>query len=132
MSTRSNLRPQSVITDGAMANTDVITSDITILQSLTIGSYTYSWSGSSPIGAISVEVSNDYKVDAAGNVLNAGTWTAIYFTLNGSSVVNAAPVSGNTGTGVIEWSTGCYAIRTLYTNTSGTGTMQAVIAGKVA
>ncbi len=129
MSTRSTLRPMSVITNGDMSGN--ITSQVTILQSLTIGTYAYSWAGTSPVGAISVEISNDYKADGA-NVINAGTWTAIYFTLNGSSVVAAAPVSGNTGNGVIEWSTGAYAIRTKYAFTSGTGTLQSVINGKVA
>lgn len=129
MSTRSNLRPQSVITNGNMASAS-ITSLITILQSLTIGSYSYSWSGTTPIGTIQVLISNDYKADGA-NVINAGTWVPIYFTLNGSSVVNSAPVSGNTGVGFIEWSTGAYAIKTVYTKTSGVGTIQSVINGKV-
>lgn len=131
MSTRSNLKPHQVITDGNMASAS-ITSQVTVLQTLTIGSYSYSWSGSTPVGTIAIQASNDYKLDAAGNVLNAGTWTTLYFTLDGSSVVNSAPVSGNTGTGLIEFSTGAYAIRTVYTKGSGTGTLQAFIAGKVA
>lgn len=129
MSTRSNLRPQPVIVDGDMSGD--ITSDPTILQSLTVGAYSYSWSGTSPVGNISVEISNDYALNPDGTVKNAGTWTQIYFTLNGSSVVNEAPVSGNTGTGIIEWSTGAYAIRTKYSRDSGTGTLQSVINGKV-
>ncbi len=129
MSTRSNLKPHSVITNGNMAGS--LTSEPTVLQTLTVGAYTYSWSGTTPVGAISIEASNDYSLDAAGNVKNAGTWTALYFTLDGSTVVNSAPVTGNTGTGLIEFSTGAYAIRTKYTRTSGIGTLQAVIAGKV-
>jgi len=109
-----------------------ITSSVTILQKISIGTYTYSWNGTFPIGNISVEISNDYALDAAGNVINPGTWTPIYFTLDGSTVVNVAPVSGNTGTGVIEWSTGAYAIRTKYAVTGGVGTLQAVINCKVA
>jgi hypothetical protein len=131
VSTRSNIRPQSVILNGDMSLAS-LTSAVTILQSLTLGSYTYSWSGATPVGTISVEVSNDYSVDATGAVKNAGTWTAVYFTLNGATVVNSAPVSGNTGNGIIEWSTGAYAIRTKYTKGSGTGTLQAVVNGKVA
>lgn len=130
MSTRSNLRPQSVITNGNMALASV-TSAVTILQSLTVGSYTYSWSGSTPIGTVAVQISNDYSLNQDGTVNNSGTWTTIFFTLNGSSVVSSAPVTGNTGVGVIEWSTGAYAIRTVYTKTSGTGTIQAVVNGKV-
>lgn len=130
MSTRSNLRPAPVIENGDMSGS--ITSAPTILQSLTVGTYAYSWAGSSPVGGISVEISNDYKLSADGiTVANSGTWTAVYFTLNGSTVVNSAPLSGNTGNGVIEWSTGAYAIRTVYTRVSGTGTLQSVICGKV-
>lgn len=130
MSTRPHIAPYSVIKNGDMS-ADIV-SAVTILQKISIGTYTYSWSGAAPVGDISVEISNDYAVDAAGNVLNPGTWTAIYFTLDGSTVVNSAPVAGNTGTGVIEWSTGAYAIRTKYVVTGGTGALQAVINCKVA
>lgn len=130
MSTRSNLRPNPVIVDGDMSGS--ITSEPTILQSLTVGSYTYSWSGTTPVGEISIQASNDYALNQDGTVRNAGTWVTLYFTLDGSTVVDAAPVSGNTGTGIIEFSTGAYAIRTVYTRDSGIGTLQSVISGKVA
>ncbi len=139
MSTRSNLRPQPVIgtvngtSSGVVGDmSGSITSVPTILQSLTNGLYTYSWAGTAPVGAISIQISNDYSLAPTGKEANAGTWTTIFFTLNGSSVVSSAPVSGNTGTGAIEWSTGAYAIRTVYTFGSGVGTLQAVISGKVA
>lgn len=137
MSTRSNIRPQPVIGTGSLPfvsgdmSAATITSNPTILQSLTVGSYAYSWAGTSPVGNISVQISNDYSLNPDGTVKNAGTWTTIFFTLNGSSIVNAAPISGNTGNGVIEWSTGTYAIRTLYTKTSGVGTLQVIVNGKV-
>lgn len=131
MASRPIIKQYHSITDGDMSGS--ITSDVTVLPLITVGSYTYSWSGTTPVGDISVEVSNDYSQGGIdGTPANAGTWTAIYFTLNGSSVVNAAPVSGNTGTGIIEWSTGAYAIRTKYTRASGTGTLQAILNGKVA
>lgn len=137
MSTRSNIRPQAVIGVGSTplvsgAMTGNIISNPTILQSVTIGTYTYSWSGSSPVGTVSVQISNDYQVSSDGRtVTNAGTWDTVFFTLDGSSVVNSAPVTGSSGSGVIEWSTGAYAIRTIYTFTSGTGTLQAIVNGKV-
>lgn len=120
-----------VIDDGDMSGS--ITSQVTVLQQKTIGTYTYSWAGTSPVGTISVEISNDYEpgiMDSAP--VNAGTWTAIYFTLNGSTVASSAPVAGNTGTGVVEFSTGAYAIRTKFTFGSGIGTLQSVIMCKVA
>jgi hypothetical protein len=130
MSYRPLIKQHPVITNGDMSGS--LTSEVTILSQITVGSYSYSWTGSTPVGEISIEVSNDYREDAQGNVAVAGTWTALYFTLNGSSVVNSAPVAGNTGTGFIEWNTGAYAIRTIYTRASGSGTLQAVINGKVA
>lgn len=129
MSTRSNLRPQPVIVNGNMSGS--ITSAPTILQSLTVGVYTYSWAGTTPIGTVSVEISNDYSLHQDGTVNNPGTWIQIFFTLNGSTVVNAAPLTGNSGEGAIEFTSGAYAIRTKYNRTSGTGTLQAVINGKV-
>lgn len=145
MSTRTNLRPHPVIgtlqTVGGLIDSGVsgdmsassITSLVTILQTLTVGSYTFSWSGSSPSGTIQVLISNDYALDSSGkNVINAGTWTPMYFTVNGSTTTSSLTVSGNTGTGVVEWSTGCNALKTVYTKVSGTGTLSAVINGKVA
>lgn len=128
MSARSNLRPQPVIVDGNMAGN--LTSDPTILQSLTVGSYSYSWSGSSPDGAISLQASNDYALNPDGTVKNVGTWTTLELTYNGS-VVTSIPLTGNAGQGLIDWTTGAYAIRTVYTRTSGTGILQCIFNGKV-
>lgn len=111
-----------------------ITSIVSVLPQVTVGSYSYSWTGTSPVGTIAVEVSNDYRPGGINGVAaNAGTWTALYFNVNGSSTpTNSMSVSGNSGTGFLEWNTGAYAIRTKYTRTSGTGTLTAIINGKVA
>jgi len=145
MSTRTNLKPHPVIgtlqTNYGLIDSGVsgdmsqatITSQITLLQTLTVGSYAYSWSGTSPSGTIQVLISNDYALSSDGKtVINAGTWTAMYFTINGTTAANTLTVSGNTGTGIVEWSTGCNALKTVYTKVSGTGTLSAVINGKVA
>jgi hypothetical protein len=129
MADRPKLSQQPVIVDGDMSG-DIV-SKPTILNQLTVGTYTYSWSGTSPVGSVSVQISNDYSLNANGTVLNPGTWVTVYFTLNGSSVVNSAPISGNSGEGAIEWTTGANAIRTIYTFASGVGTLQAVFNGKV-
>ncbi len=129
MSTRSNLRPQLVVTNGDMSAAS-ITSNPTILQSLTTGSYSFSWSGAAPIGTVSVEVSDDYSLNPDGTVKNSGNWITVPLLYNGS-VVQSVPVTGNTGAGFIDWSSGAYAIRTVYTKTSGTGTLQATFNGKV-
>jgi hypothetical protein len=123
MSSRPIIKPYSVITDGDMSGN--ITSDVTIIQNLSMISYDISWSGTSPVGALSVQVSNTYSIDPGGAVKNAGNWTTL--TLSAS-----ANVSGNTGNGAIDIdATGFYAIRLVYTRTSGSGTMQAVLNAKV-
>lgn len=130
MSSRPFIRPYNVISNGDMSGN--VISSVTIMQMVTVGTYAYSWAGTSPVGSLSVEISNDYEIDPAGLVKNPGNWQAIYFSLNGGASVNAAPVSGNTGVGVIEFTSGAYAIRTIYTRASGSGLLQAVINCKVA
>lgn len=123
MASRPLIAPHSVITDGDMAS-DII-SEVTIITNSTLVCYAVSWAGTSPLGECQVQVSNDYKVNAAGTVQNAGTWTTL--TLSAT-----ATVSGNTGTGVIELaSLASYAIRLRYARTSGSGTLQAVLTAKV-
>jgi len=123
MSSRPQFSPQPVIVNGNMAGS--ITSAVTIIQKLSEISYSYSWSGSSPSGTVSVQVSNDYSQNADGSVRNAGTWDTVPLSA-------ATNVSGNTGTGFIDL-VGCaaYAMRTVYTPISGTGTLQAVVNAKV-
>lgn len=88
-------------------------------------SYALSWAGTSPVGAASVQVSNDYSVNTAGIVVNAGTWTTL--TLSAPTTI-----SGNTGNGFIDVdATAAYAMRLIYTATSGTGTLQVVANAKV-
>lgn len=109
-----------------------ITSTVSIIQNLSMLSYALSWAGTAPIGVVTVQVSNDYTQNGAGVVQNAGTWTTLQFSYNGS-VVSSIPVTGNTGTGFIDIDAlAAYAMRLVYTKTSGTGTLQAVINGKVA
>jgi hypothetical protein len=129
MSSRPLIAPFKVITNGDMSAN--ITSKVSIISNISMLSYAYSWAGSSPVGTITVEVSNDYTVNGAGTVSNAGTWTALTF-VSAGSVVSSLAVSGNTGTGFIDIDAiSAYAIRTKYNFTSGTGTLQATVAGKV-
>lgn len=109
-----------------------ITSAPTILQGLSIVAYSFSWTGTTPVGTMSVQVSNDYAVNPVGVVVNAGTWTTVPIMLSNGSISTSAPVTGNTGTGFFDVSlTGAYASRVVYTFTSGTGTLAATICGKV-
>lgn len=133
MSSRPSAGPTKVINNGNMA-TATLTSDVTLLPHLSMLSYGYSWTGTTPVGAVSVEVSNDYKVGPNGAALNAATatWNTLTFLYNGA-LVTSIPVTGNAGNGQIDiFQTGAYAIRTKYTKTSGTGTIQATVNCKVA
>jgi hypothetical protein len=102
-----------------------------IILRLPMISYAFSWAGTSPVGTVSVQVSNDYSENAVGGVQNAGTWNTIPLVYSGSSVT-AIPLSGNTGNGFVDIdSLAGYAIRPIYTFTSGTGSLQAILEAKV-
>ena len=129
MSSRPLLQPQPVIGSNSGVSGDMsqasITSLVTIISNISMMSYSYSWSGTSPVGTIDVQVSNDYTQNAAGAVLNAGTWNSL-------PLSTAPTVSGNTGSGLIDIDQlGSFAIRTVYTKGSGTGTLTAIFKGKV-
>lgn len=129
MSTRSNLRPQPVIVNGSMAGN--LISAPTVLQSLSGCSYSASWVGTAPVGTLSVQVSNDYSLTATGQVNNPGTWNTLTLSVAGA-LATTIPVTGSPGNDFIDiLKTEAYAIRLIYTATSGTGTMQAIFNGKV-
>lgn len=129
MAHRPYIPGQAVITNGDMTTT--ITSKVTIVQDLSMISYAYSWSGTSPVGNITVQVSNDYTQNSGGAVLNVGTWNDLPLQYNGANVTSI-PVSGNTGNGFIDVGTlSGYAIRTQYVPTSGSGSLQATLNAKV-
>ena len=129
MADRPFLAPNA--TTASMAST--ITVQPTVLKNLTMASYSYSWSnGSTPVGTVTLQLSNDYSLNPNGSVNNQGTWTdAYWFDPSVGSYVSSAAVSGDTGNGVIEMETGAYAVRTVYTPASGDGTMTITFVGKV-
>ena len=133
MSTRPQFSPMPVFnatTGQAMAGN--LTSLVTIIQKLSMISYGVSWSGSTPVGTLSVQVSNDYAQNPDGSVKTAGTWNTVILNVGGTPSTTIA-VSGNTGNGFIDIDQmAAYAIRLIYTAGSGTGTINAVINAKVA
>jgi hypothetical protein len=128
--------PRIVIPDpgGIPANGNSMAGNITSLPVVILDlyalSYALSWTGTSPVGTVSVQGSNDYSVNAEGAVMNAGTWNTL--TLNyGGSAVTTVPVTGNTGNGLIDvTATGIYAVRLIYTAGSGTGSLTVTMVAK--
>lgn len=128
MSNRPFLKPTKIITAQSMGAN--ITSLPTLLPQLTRGSFQVVWSGTSPVGTITLQGSDDYATTPAGPVANTGTWTGMDVYVAGVTV-STVPVSGNTGSIIIDFETGVNAVRLFYTYGSGTGTMNAYINCKV-
>lgn len=123
MASRPILSPYLIINKGNMATT--ITSQPTIVQNLSMLSYDISWTGTSPVGVMSVQSSNTYTQNADGTVANIGDWNTL-------PLSSTPSVSGNTGSGVIEIdATAMYALRIVYTPVSGTGSLSITVSGKV-
>lgn len=117
-----------VISNGDM--TGSITSKACICQLLAMISFTVSWSGSSPVGTLTVQGSDDYQENTDGSVRVAGHWNDLPLDYS-SSTVSSIPITGNSDSGIIDmYLTGIYAVRLVYTPISGTGTMNAVMCGK--
>lgn len=129
MAFRPEIRPYQVLTDGVMANS--LTSSVTIIQKISKVSYTFVWSaGSTPVGTVSVQGSNDYSIDAQGNVVNSGAWKTLTI-YDAGALATTVAVSGNSGGTGIDVETGFYAIRAIYTRASGSGILQIYVCGKV-
>lgn len=109
-----------------------LTSSPTIIQSLSMPTYQLSWTGSTPVGTVSVQVSNDFSLYPDGTVKNAGTWDSLYLVVGTSPASQTIAISGNTGHGFIDVPlTGAYACRLIYTRSSGTGTLNVTFSAKV-
>lgn len=129
MANRPVLPPHSVITNGDMSGN--LTSLVSLIPTLSLVAYTFKWTGTSPVGTIKIQGSDDYSLDATGAVNNSGTWTDLYLTYNGAVAASVA-LTGNTGNGLVDLGpTGIYALRAVYTRTSGIGTLNCLISAKV-
>lgn len=130
MSTRSRIAPFTLPTINMATGGN---SSATLLQSNTSFSYAVSWTGTSPVGTLSLQTSNDYSVDSTGKVLNSGTWNTAPMNVNGAYATSIS-ISGNTGNGMIDGhsATGVNASRLVYTAGSGTGTLTIIVTAKVA
>jgi hypothetical protein len=131
MSSRNNFGPKKVITAGDMSAN--ITGEPTIMQFMTKLGYQFVWTGTAIVGDVTIEVSNNYSLDAAGNVKDPGNWVAMPFSDSTGATVVSVPLSGAAGNFFIDVSTSsAYAIRPVFTATSGVGVLNCVAVGKVA
>lgn len=122
MSTRPIIKPFPVFSSSSMATS--LTSPATIISNLSGVGYDIAWTGA-PVGTFSVQISNTVTLNAQGAVATAGSWT----TLTLSSSIAAAGSADNAFINLAGVE--AYAIRLVYTRSSGTGTLNATISGKV-
>lgn len=117
-------QPKAIFASASMAST--IHSVPQFIGQMSYIGFDISWAATgSPNGTFSVEVSNSYSVDATGKQNNAGNWTAL-------TLSQAVSPTGSAGNAFIDID-GVAAswIRLTYTPSSGTGTMNAYLSGKV-
>lgn len=104
----------------AQSIASTVTSDITNVINLDQASIFISWTGSSPVGVLTVEATND---DPSQNIPVA-TWRSLDF----GSAIN---ISGNSGSHDLIFNELPFAaIRIKYTATSGAGNLTATISAK--
>lgn len=112
----------------AVSMASSITGSATIIQRLPGISYDLAWTGD-PTGTFSIQVSNTYAQNVDGTVANAGNWT----TLPPAAFIGTIPApAGSPDTGFIDIvGTEAYAIRIVYTRSSGTGSLTVLACAKV-
>lgn len=80
------------------------------------------WTGN-PAGVFSIQSSLDFSLNNALAIQNPGTWIDLGITMG--------PPVGSSGNALVDIAlTGIPFIRLVYTNVSGTGTLEALIFGK--
>lgn len=127
MASRPILSPYPVVMNGNASSN--ITSTVTVIQNLSQVSYDVSFTGA-PSGTLSVQVSNTYSQNAAGQVSNPGNWTNL--PLAGSTVVSGSiPITAASNGFIDIDEVGAYAMRLVFIATGGSGSMNAVVSGKV-
>lgn len=124
MSSRKNvLPPFAIISSGDMSQSS-LTSTVTNIQYMDNICISLVWTGS-PTGTFAVQGSLDHQQDALGNIITAGNWIALGLSPNPAA-------TGSAGSTLIDLNQLSFPyIRVVYTKTSGTGTLNAKIGGKM-
>lgn len=119
---KSNLKRFQIISAGDMSQSS-ITSAVTNIEFMDNIGIQLNWTGS-PSGTFAIQVSLDYDQDNNGNVINAGNWVSVTLTPTPDTSVSP-PIYIDMNQLSSPW------IRVVYTKVSGTGTLNAFIAGKM-
>ena len=118
MGRKNVIVPYKIIDDGDMSGS--LTSVITDVQFQDNVGIIVSWSGTTPVGTLTVEVANQVKDDPDSLI-----WDELDF---GATI----SVSGNTGQHSLNIQSLPYTkIRLKYNRASGTGTLNAILTSKV-
>lgn len=124
MSSRPQLKPFQCVHNGDMSAS--ITSIPSVIGQITYLNYSVSWTGT-PTGLITIEICSDAQLDPNGQyIAGTGTWITLPLTAN-----IAAVGSADTANIDIE-GVGAAFIRLHYIRSSGSGTLNATIAGHCA
>lgn len=132
MSRKNNLQRYHVFDDVSMG-ASVTQSPVTSIAYLDNIGAQFNWTGAG-VGTFSVEVSADYMQDFNGNISDPGNWTPLTFTYwDGAAFVTDTSIPTSVGSPIYldlaflsaPW------IRLVYTRTSGTGTLNAWLTGKM-
>jgi len=107
------------IINGDMSQSSVTSSVTNIITADNLNQQ-LQWSGS-PVGTFALQVSGDYEQDMFGNVQNAGTWVTL----------TTLTTAGGNPAGIDLQGMGAPWYRVVYTKTSGSGTLQGFLTGKM-
>lgn len=119
---KNNLRLYQNITAASMAGN--VTSTVTNIQFLDNIAVQLNFTGT-PVGTFTVQVSADYAQDDLGNVTNSGNWIPITLNPVPSAAGTADQIFIDLNQLAAPW------IRVVYTRTSGSGTLNSFITGKM-
>ena len=121
-------RQGAVIVSGQSTASNYTSAPYSVLD-IDVQSVQIDYTGS-PSGTFKIQGSLNCNVDSLGNILAAGTWSDLYFSVNGASPAASVAVPSNASPIIFDmYGSGVPYIRVVYTG-SGTGTFTAVISGK--
>lgn len=123
---KSNLKKFPTVVNGDMSAN--VTSPVTAIEFMDNIGIQINFSGS-PVGNFQVQVSMDYNQDVNGNVIDAGNWIAVPFPAPVSSINLPTSVGSPIYIDLNQLSAPW--IRLTYTATSGSGTLNSFICGKM-